>query len=469
MAHAGLMALVVLLVAAPAIPAAGALGAALPAPVRDGRGALDGAVVSNLSGKFAFVSDFEDHGLDGWTVAQGAASVVAYPSYAGEPVLKSRAGADPPQVDRTSVGFIRNETWLSFQADVRPGNDGLGFLGLDSPSGPVAVVGVGEGQVWAGPNPALAVAIAPVPTGTAQPAGWVYLLVNVFQKSSGGTTYWTMSVFIDQTAAVAHRGIRVPDAGQYDGAVLETERGTVDYTNLIFTTYQMALIAPYTVYNPMDGYGQGMGLNVQLLPAYTTLSAAFTLENWSVPVHGILSFQINAMNYIGTVGNRCRGFFQIGIDLDPGGKIAPWYVPSGCNADYFGHTGPQGAWTGFPSPAGTRLSLSIRDDTAKQTIDFRIVDRSVTGPDRYWNASIPYSGGPFYSTFTQVEWQTYSGHPIDAYHFNGTMHALTVSGGNLSAPMPLSAEYMLPIVLDAPPSWNLFYYHDVSAGYTQVS
>lgn len=70
MAHAGLMALVVLLVAAPAIPAAGALGAALPAPVRDGRGALDGAVVSNLSGKFAFVSDFEDHGLDGWTVAQ---------------------------------------------------------------------------------------------------------------------------------------------------------------------------------------------------------------------------------------------------------------------------------------------------------------------------------------------------------------------------------------------------------------
>lgn len=467
--HVGLVALVALLVAAPSIPALGAISAAAPSPVRDGHNPSDGGIASNLPGKFAFVSNFEDHRFDGWTVSKGAASVSAYPSYAGEPVLRSWAGRDPPQVDRTSMGFIRNDTWLSFQADVRPGFDGVGFVGLDGPSGPVAVVGVGEDQVWAGPTPASAVAICPVPTGTAQPAGWVYLLANVFQKSSGGRAYWTMSVFVDQTAAAARRGIGVPDAGQYDGAVLETERGIVDYTNLIFTTYQIALLAPYSIYNPMDGYGQGMGLNVRLLPAFTTLSAAFTLENWSVPVHGILSFQINAMNYIGTVGTSCRGFFQIGIDLDPAGKIAPWYVPHGCNPYYFGHTGPQGAWTGFRSPSGTHLSLSIRDDTRDQVIDFRIVDWSVSGKDRYWNASIPYSGTLFYSTFTQVEWQTYSGYPIDAYHFNGTMQGLTVSGGDLSWPMRLSSEYMLPIVLDAPPSWNLYYYNDVTAGYPQVS
>jgi hypothetical protein len=468
MAHAGLVVLTVLLIAAPTIPAVGALGAGPAASARNGRGTLERGAV-DLPGEFAFVSNFEDHRLDGWTVSKGDASVTAYPSYAGEPVLESWAGWDPPQIDRASAGFVQNDTFLSFQADVRVGYDGVGFVGLDGPSGPVAVVGVGEGQVWAGAAPATAVAIGSIPSGTAQPAGWVYLLANVFQKGSGDSTHWTMSVFIDQTATVARQGIRLPDAGQYDGAILETERGTVDYTNLIFTTYQIALLAPYSIYNPMDGYGQGMGLNVQLLPAFTILSADFTLENWSVPVHGILSFQINAMNYTGTVGTSCRGFFQIGIDLDPGGKIAPWYVYRGCNPHYFGHTGPEGAWTGFPSPAGTRLSLSIRDNIATQAIQFQIVDWSVTGKDRFWNATIPYTGGLFYSTFTQVEWQTYSGYPIDAYHFNGTMRALTVSGGDLWRPMRLSAEYMLPIVLDAPPSWDLYYYDDATAGYPQLT
>ena len=98
---------------------------------------------------------------------------------------------------------------------------------------------------------------------------------------------------------------------------------------------------------------------------------------------------------------------------------------------------------------------------------YRIVDWSVRGVDRYWNASVPYHGGEFFSTFTQVEWQPSSTYPIADYFFNGSLSHLTINGGKLSRATPLSAWYMLPIVLDAPPSWNLYYYDAAWGGYFQ--
>jgi hypothetical protein len=73
----------------------------------------------------------------------------------------------------------------------------------------------------------------------------------------------------------------------------------------------------------MEGYGQGSGLVVGLLPAYSNLTAQMNLHSWSVPQNDILSFQINAMNLTGTTVSTCHGFFQLGVDLDPLGRIAP--------------------------------------------------------------------------------------------------------------------------------------------------
>jgi hypothetical protein len=50
------------------------------------------------------------------------------------------------------------------------------------------------------------------------------------------------------------------------------------------------------------------------------------LGSWNVPETGILSFQINAINCYGATYYSCVGFFQLGMDIDPDGHIAPWYV-----------------------------------------------------------------------------------------------------------------------------------------------
>ena len=418
---------------------------------------------------FGFVSNFEDLQLDGWTPLLGSAHVVTNPSYEGEPVLESKAGPLLPQVDLVTRGFGQADPFLSFQAEVHAAAHARGFVGLAGSAGPIAVIGVGSGSVWAGPSLGAARVIAPIPANTAQPAGWVYLLANVYEKGGGSHAKWVMDVYVDRTDRVARVALPVPDAGAYRDALIVTLTGTVDYTNIIFTSYQIPTTAPLSIYNPMDGYGQGMGLWVRLLPAFTLLSASFTLSNWSSPEVGVLSFQINAMNRVGTVQPACEGFFQLGIDVDPGGKIAPWYVRgNNCNPHYFGHTGPGGSWAGFASPPGTKLKLSILDEPLDHAIVFNITDISVKGPDRYWSAAIPYDGTEFFSTFTQLEWQPSSSYPIDRYFFSGTMSHLDIAGGNLSNPRPLSAAYMLPIVIDAPPSWNLGYYSGAAAGYSQI-
>ena len=424
---------------------------------------------SNLSGAFAFVSNFEDLKMDGWQAIQGSASIVTSPSYNGEPALQSKASGMSAQTDVASQGFVTGDSFLSFQAEMHVGK-GTGWIGLGSGSTAVAVIGLHGNQIWAGGNPAAATMIGSVPSPTVQPTGWVYLSANVYAVTSpnGKTTNWYMDVYADRTDQAIATGVSVPGAGTYTDAWISTTSGTVDYTNVVVTTYQIPITIPG--YNNMDGYGQGSGLLVKLLPAFTTLSASMTLTSWNIPQTGILSFQINAMNWYGTTRSSCVGFFQLGIDLDPNGNIAPWYVPGvNCFAHYFLNSSNPAVGNGFPSPAGSHLTLSITDNVSAGMIDFLIVDHSVKGADRTWFAAVPYTGTEFYGTYTQMEWQPCcSVYPIQDYYSNTTLDHMAISGGNLTTAMPLGSSYMLPFTLDMPPSWNINYYIDSENGYNQV-
>ena len=424
------------------------------------------------SHSFAFVANFEDGALDGWNVVSGHARVVGQPNYNGEPSLRSTAGSSSSQIDEAgpSSGVVAGNSFLSFQAEVNSAQ-GIGYLGLVDPSGtPVAVVGAGNGEVFAGPSPSTATAIEPIPSGTAQPAGWTYLTANVYALGSNGKNAptWVMDVFADRTDQAAASQVPVPGAGAYAAFWLDTTAGTVDYTNTILSTYEIPSTIPG--YNNMDGYGQGSGLVVQSLPEFTTLTGRMVLDDWNTPQTGILSFQINAMNEYGTNRSTCKGFFQLGVDLNPEGYLSPWYVPGkNCVAHYFLNSSSPAIAPGFFSPNGTALGLEIQDQPRAKQVFFQIVDTSVRGTDEYWNATVPYSGTEFYGSYTQIEWQPCCSHySIDQYFLNGTLEDLAISGGQLSGPMALPASYMLPFALDMPPSWNLNYYDAGLAGYAQV-
>jgi hypothetical protein len=421
------------------------------------------------TGTFEFVSNFEDHVLDGWHQTVGTASVVTSPNYNGEPALSSTPSTAGVQVDHATQNFITGLPALSFESDLYYAGNGTGFVGLYGPSGPVAVVGVSGGAtVWAGPSPSHLTRIEAIPTGTAQPAGWVSLMAIVqgFATSSG--TAWSMLVYVDRTDVVAGN-VSVPLASGYLGGLIETTHGTMDYTNGIFSTYQIPITIPG--YNNMDGYGQGSGLLVSLLPKYTTLSSEMVLSNWTIPQDGILSFQINAMNRAGTTLSTCQGFYQLGLDLDAHGHIAPWFVPDdNCVAHYFDSNNTPSSNPGFLTPPGSKILLTITDNTSASTIFFQVQDLSVSGANRTLNATISYNGGAFFGAYTQVEWQPCcSSHPISSYFLNGTLQNLRITGGNLTSPMDLPASYMLPFALDVPPSWNFNYYQSGSAGYNQVA
>ena len=415
------------------------------------------------AGAFAFVSNFEDGGLDGWTSVAGAApTVTTKTTYFGEPSLASsvRGGA---QISAASEGFVTGGSFVSFQVALNAGR-GSGYFGLaDASHGFVAVVGVSNGEVFAGGSLSTLSDLGPVPTGTVYPAGWVYLSANVYNAGSK-TPNWVMDVYVDRSDQIAPM-VAVPSAANYAEALLETTSGTAYYSDIVVTTYEIPIYIPG--YNNMEGYGQGSGLLVQLLPAYTKLTAEMTLDSWDVPQEGILSFQINAMNYYGTTRSSCQGFFQLGIDLNPSGTIAPWYVPGkNCFAHYFLPSNNPAVQPGVASPAGTHLKLTILDDVANPSIVFTIDDTSI---GQTWQASIPHSGTMFYGMYTQIEWQPCcSNYPIADYAFSGTLYneAITTSTGAVQG---LTSSYMLPFTLDAPPQWSLTYYQDATLGYNQLA
>ena len=213
---------------------------------------------------------------------EGRAVVTTHPNYLGEPVLLSSSARSRPQTDLAFRGFERGDALVSFQALINTGSSGTGLRRVGRPAQRPRRPGRDlRRHSVGGAQPGLPPKLRTVPNNAAQPTGWVYVAANVHSITSAGTTTpeWVMNVFVDQTDH--HAGVRVdvPDAENYTGAILTTTHGTVAYTNLVFTTYQIPIRIPG--YNPMDGYGQGSGLWVSLLPAFTTLTATETLDNWN--------------------------------------------------------------------------------------------------------------------------------------------------------------------------------------------
>jgi hypothetical protein len=424
----------------------------------------------SLAGSFAFVSTFEGLRADGWRALQGTFAVQSRPSYSGEPELVSSAG-DSHQLDVATVDIVPGQPFLSIQTVIHPGPGATGFIGLGSHGRPVVLLGVGGGRVWVGTDLGDLSNLGPIPAGTAQPSGWTYLTANVYQVAASNQTaaMWEIDVFVDQTAVPIVVGFSVPSAGRYTEALILTTHGQVAYTNYILTTYEIAealnnQFAP----NPSDGYGQGSGVLVTLLPQFNTLTSTIRLANWNIPKTGILSVQINAMDPGAAHYPTCRGFFQLGVDLDPHGHIAPWYVPKGCNPFYFGESQIGVISAGFASPPGTVLSLTIERLPAQKEIVFTLVDHNVSAPNARWTAAIPYTGPAFVASYTQIEWQSTSPVPVSRYFFNGSFANLRIAGGNLSGPVRLGPEYMIPFAVGVPPSWNFYYYDRSTAGYSQV-
>lgn len=424
------------------------------------------APAASTQGAFAFVSNFETGTLEGWQRVSGATpSVVTKPSYSGEPSLSSSSNRGT-QIDTANNNFVLGDLFVSFQVAI-DANKGTGYFGLaDSGRNPVALVGVSNGKVLAGPNLGALQTIEVVPSGTAYPSGWVYITANVYDASTSSdpTAGWVMQLFVDETNNVAST-LSVPNAANYASAIIETTSGIVYYTNVVVTTYEIGINIPG--YNNMDGYGQGSGLLVNLLPQFNTLSADMVLNSWNTPQEGILSFQINAMNYYGTTRSSCKGFFQLGVDLNPNGYISPWYVPGvNCFAHYFLPSNNPAIQLGVPSPQGTHLTLSIVDDQTAKEITFTIVD---TTTSQTFTASIPYNGTAFYGTYTQLEFQPCCAtYPIQDYQINGELYNMqitTLSGHTQS----LGSDYMLPFVLDTPTSWDFTYYQNSVFGYQQIS
>ncbi|MFZ0830605.1 MAG: hypothetical protein WCB18_09360 [Thermoplasmata archaeon] len=428
------------------------------------------AGVASDPGAFAFVSTFEDLRSDGWRSITGGFTVQDRLNYSGEPALLSSA-RDGRQLDIATAGIVPGQTFLSLQAVIHTGTGGVGFIGLASHRSPMLLLGVGEDQVWAGSNAAHLTDLGAVPLNTAQPAGWTYVTANIYQSdpSNAAPATWKMDVFIDQTAEPIVVGFSVPAAGEYTESLLLTTQGRVAYSDYILTTYEIAeaLNAQFAP-NPSDGYGQGSGVLVSLLPRFNILTSTILLDNWNVPRTGILSVQIDAMNPGGANYPSCHGFYQLGVDLDPHGHIAPWYVPKNCNPFYFQESQIGIVSSGFVSPPGTVLSLTIARVPSEGEMVFTLVDHDVSAPDAVWSAAIPYTGPAFVAAYTQIEWQATSRVPVSQYFFNGSFAHLRISGQNLSAPVRLGPEYMIPFAVGVPPSWNFFYYSRSAAGYSQV-
>jgi hypothetical protein len=410
---------------------------------------------SATPGSFAFVSNFEDGQLDGWTPVSGSSpSISTTTTYSGEPSLASTGSSQTPQIDTAKRGFVTGDSFLSFQVAIDAGSSGIGYFGLAIHTTPIAIVGVKDGEVVAGASLTSLQSVEAVPSGTSYPAGWVYIAANVSSTSNG----WTMNVFVDGTISTAAT-ISTPSASSYTNGIVETTSGTVSYSNIVITTYGIPVY--YPGYNNMEGYGQGSGNVVQMLPAFDSLTAMMTLNSWSIPQNGILSFQINAMNYVGTSRSTCVGFYQLGVDLDEKGTIAPWYVPGvNCVAQSF----PQGR--SLSTPAGSQLTLSIVDDATLNVINFTIRDISV---GKTFTIAIPYTGSYFFGTYTQMEFQpSANAFPISDYKLSGYLTGIQVTpvGGS---PTHLPASYMIPFILDAPSSWDFTYYQTSISGYQEIA
>ncbi|WP_252900563.1 hypothetical protein [Vulcanisaeta sp. JCM 14467] len=192
------------------------------------------APAASLAGAFAYVSNFENVSEPlsyyGWIPISGLTpTIVTQPNYWGEPALKSMAVNGEPQIDIVNPSLIvRGDQFLSFQVAIYYGDGGSGFFGLVNGNyQPVAIVGVANGYVWAGPNLTDLKPVVPLSnlSNALYPPGWVFIMVNVFNAStpSNKTAGWVMQVFVDQTDEPPFE-VSVPDAGNYYTAAIITTK-----------------------------------------------------------------------------------------------------------------------------------------------------------------------------------------------------------------------------------------------------
>lgn len=428
------------------------------------------APAGSTQGTFALVSYFNSGGTYsdyGWQLISGKGpSLSSNVVYFGEPSLQVSHGA----VLFNDLGVVTGGQFVSLQFAASSPKSMSVFSLVSSEGMPLLSIGLVGQNIYAGPSPGHLSLVGSAPSSSAYPTGWAYISANVFNTSSNKQFSWTAQLFVDGSSTYLGN-ISVPMAFQYNGIeITGPSNGAAAYfTDIVFSSYQIPVLIPG--YNPMEGYGQGSGLLVNLLQPFTILHAQIELANWNTPETGVLSFQINAMNYYGTTRSTCKGFFQLGVDLNPDGYIAPWYVPgTNCIAHYFLSSNNPSIQNGFQTPANSLLQLSIIDSPANKTITFQITDMSMSQSSgyRYWNATVPYSGTAFYGTYTQLEFQPSSLFPIGEYHFNGTMSSISY-GNSLTGLSQLSQNYMLPYTLNAPVGWSFTYYNDHTAGYTQIA
>ncbi len=423
------------------------------------------SLITQFGGGFAFISEFTSGGNYsnyGWKLICGTeAPIISYSTtYFGEPSLALTEGTSIATHRNIVEGFHS----VSFQYAMRiPGESGT-FEVTSSSGMSVASVTVAGGTAYIGTNPEVAPVAKSIPNSDLLSGGWLLVSGNLFQNNSGSNLPWTFQVFLGGTDSVFGE-ISAPLGSDYSGIELSSGDGSAYFTDVIVSNEQIGFIQQGQ--NSMEGYGQGSGSLFSLMQPFDTVRADVLLNNWTSSLFGVFSIQINVMNYTGALNPTGIGFFQLGVDLDPNGLIAPWHV-NGVNevAMYFpDHIGPTD-FPGFSTPNGTILQLTIFYNTSAHDILFQIVDESIWGSGRYWNAVIPYSGPPFYAAYTQMEASAVNMTQTTGFGFSGEM--FNISYGQVPNYLtPFNSSYMVPYFINTPNSWNLGYYNQSISGYSQ--
>lgn len=423
------------------------------------------SLVTKFNGGFSFLSEFTSGGNYsnyGWKLVRGAdVPVISYSTtYFGEPSLALTAGTIIT-TNRNITGGFHN---VSFQYAIRVTGGNGTFKITDSSGISVASITVGGRAVHVTTSPGVAPIVKSIPDSALLPGGWLLVSGNLYQNNTNVSLPWILQVFLGGTDSV-YGEISTPLGDYYSGVDLSSNNGTVYFTDVIVSNDLIGVNQQGQ--NSMEGYGQGSGSLVSLLQPFDLIRADVLLNNWTSTLFGVFSIQINVMNYTGAINPTGIGFFQLGVDLDPNGLIAPWHV-NGVNevAVYFlEHVGPAD-FPGFYTPKGTILQLTIFYNTDAHSILFQIVDEEVNGAGKYWNATIPYSGPSFYAAYTQMEVSAVNVTQTSGFGFSGEVYNISY-GQVLNCLTPFNSSYMVPYFINTPSSWNLGYYNQSISGYSQ--
>jgi hypothetical protein len=421
--------------------------------------------VSPLSSSFDYVSLFNS-GTNiadyGWNLESGTKipPITGNPSFMGEASLSLAAGT----VVATDRNVVPNDPVVSFQFAVDSAI-GAGMFAVTNSSGRIiASVSVSGDLVSVS---SFAGHVARIfQGGLEEMQTWLLITGNLVNLGSFLEPSWMLQVFVDGTSNV-FANLSAPYGNTYSGIELASLSGTVYFSDIIFASYEIGRNIPG--YNVMEGYGEGSGSLASLLPPFDIISADIVLDNWSSVQYDTFSIQINVMNYTGATNPTSNGFFQLGIDLDPGGVIAPWHVNGkDAIAEYYPENVNNYFMPGFKTPCKSIIQMTIYYEMEKRTILFQIVDENITGNERWWNASMEYDGPPFCAAYTQLEISGFTPSGINSFSFNGSIS--NVSFGTLPSGLePLNSYYMTPYMINTPNSWQMGFYDDKSSSYFEFA